>query len=167
MCLLAQIGAIIFGIIALVRGQFSLTRTRIVWGVPARIIGFLLCLPLPVSFGIGLLIGIALVAQGKDVRDPAVRAKFWPVDVAVFLFFLVAAGITAFATAQPVKQKRRRRPREEYVHDDEEEDFEEWEEEDRPRRRRRRLPVEDEADEEEPPRQRRRPSPPPDERFQA
>ena len=44
------IGLIIAGIIALVKGKLSLTKTRAVQGVPARLLGVALMTPLPISF---------------------------------------------------------------------------------------------------------------------
>jgi hypothetical protein len=147
------IGMLVFGIIALVRGQFSLTRTKVVTGVPARIIGLILLLPLPLMLVGGLLIGIVYAAQGKQPTADDLRGVGIVLELGVILTCFLVAVIIAGATAQPPK---RRRPRD----DEDEEDRDEEprprryaeDEEDQPRRRR--------ADEDEGPRPRR-----PDDRY--
>ena len=43
------IGMLIAGIVALIRGKFQLTKASVVEGVPARIIGVIFLLPLPLQ----------------------------------------------------------------------------------------------------------------------
>jgi hypothetical protein len=76
MCTIVMgLGMLIFGIIALVRGQFTLTRTKVVSGVPARIIGFILLLPLPLMLASGLLIGVFYVMRGSSRGPRSYRAS--------------------------------------------------------------------------------------------
>jgi hypothetical protein len=62
-CYCGVVGLIsfIFGLIALIRGEFSLTRSRVVRSGPARIIGALLLLPLLLgtvgAFALGAVYG--------------------------------------------------------------------------------------------------------------
>src|SRR6516162_859822 len=132
---------LIFGIVALIKGKFSLTRGRVVEGVPARIIGLVLCLPFPLGFVIGLALGIGAAAAGRQIDPMSVM----PLDLGLTLGCLVLAVGIAIATAKPTRSKRLRR--------EEDDDYDE--EDDRPRRARRR-PREDDDEEEDLPRRRRR-----------
>jgi hypothetical protein len=156
----------VFGIIALVKGSFNLTRSRVVQKVPARVIGAILLLPFPafvlIPIVVGIVKGAEVAAKGKEftfqdamnVQGPILIAN--AVIVAVCL--LAALGI-AIATARPAKPKKRRERDEE----DRDEDYEDRprprdrddEDDDQPRRRRR-----DDDDDDDPPRRR-----PPDDRF--
>lgn len=106
---------LIFGIIALVKGQFSLKRNRVVDGVPARIIGVILMLPFPLSFCIGFGIGVIAGVQQKKL-DPL---SLVPIDLGLVAICLIAALGLAFATAHPPRKKRLRRREEEYEDYDE------------------------------------------------
>ena len=64
---------LILGIIVLIKGQVMLTRTKEVRGTPARVIGVLLILPLPLGFLAGLLLGAFYVAQGKPVTESEIQ----------------------------------------------------------------------------------------------
>jgi hypothetical protein len=152
LCCLAEIGSFIFGIIALVRGQFSLTRSRVVQKVPARIIGVLLLLPLLAGQGIGFIMGAAkgveFAAKGKEftMQDAMnLQGPLLVVNVLATAVPLLAAFIIAVVTAKPPKPKRRRSG-------DEEEYDEDYD--DRPRRRRR--PDDEEEDDDGASKRRRR-----------
>jgi hypothetical protein len=104
---MCEIVMLIFGIIALVRGKFSLTRKRIVEGVPARIIGVFLILPLPLSLIAGLAFGAGFLAVGKPVEGKELETIGRIVEFAIVaVCFLTALGI-AMATAHPPRPKRR------------------------------------------------------------
>ncbi len=66
--LIAEIGMTIFGIIALTRGKFSLTRNRVVKGIPAYAIGIILTATFPVLFCAGFFAGIVMtiLAHGRQ-----------------------------------------------------------------------------------------------------
>jgi hypothetical protein len=149
MCCVAEIGMLIFGIIALVTGKFSLTRSRVVQGTAARIVGAVLVLPLPLGLLVGVVMGVGLginaAKQGKQGLDQAELAKLQPKITIIegsliAVCFFTALGI-ALATAKPPKKKRRRR-----------DEDEEYDDEDRPRRR----AVREEEDEDDAPPARRR-----------
>jgi Na+/H+-dicarboxylate symporter len=106
---------LIFGILALVKGEFSLTRDRVVDGWPARIIGIVLMIPMPLGFCIGFAIGVATAAQKKELNPMTLL----PLDVGlVITCLLVALGI-AVATAHPRRKKRRRKRPDNYEEYDE------------------------------------------------
>jgi hypothetical protein len=117
-CCFAEIAMFVFGVIALVKGSFSLSRSRVVKDVPARVIGAVLLLPLPVGQGIGFLWGLAIGmekgAKGQQVTAEDIRPiekTLTIINVAVASVCLVAAVAIAVATAQPAKKKRRRAER--------------------------------------------------------
>jgi hypothetical protein len=95
---------LIFGLIALVKGKFSLTRTKTVEGVPARIVGLMLMMPLPAALMAGLAMGTWYAAQGRMPDENEVRETMRGVAVGIVLFFLALALIIAFACARPSDQ---------------------------------------------------------------
>jgi hypothetical protein len=165
MCCIAQIAMFVFGIIALVKGKFALTGSRIVDNVPARIIGVILILPLAMGLLALLIIllffGAQFTANGEQFSIQSTMSLSGPlavVNVGLTIISLLTAFGIAIGTSKSRKSKRRR------LRDGEDdEDYD-----DRPRRRR-----DDDQDEDEPPRQRRRDDEddepprrrPPDDRF--
>lgn len=98
----------IFGIIALVRGRFLLTRAKEVRGWPARIIGILLMAPFPLSFLVGIVLGAVFVALGKKVdagdKDFLLAAQI--AGFAVVAICLIAAIAVALIFSQPIRISR-------------------------------------------------------------
>jgi hypothetical protein len=144
MCCIAEIAMLIFGILALVTGKFSLSRTRVVAGTPARIIGVILLMPLVIGQGGGLALGMfkgmQIAARGGPVDAQALKKELTQeletpiliLNVVVTALSVVAVAVIAVVTAKPVQPKRRRR---------EEDEFEdEYEDEDRRDDERRRRP---------------------------
>ena len=70
MILGAEIGMIVMGIMALVKGQMVLTKKRIVYGAPARFLAIITFLPLPTSFVIATIVAAVSVAKGLGVEVP-------------------------------------------------------------------------------------------------
>jgi len=110
MCCIAEIASLVFGIITLATGKFRLTRNKVVYGAPARIVGGLLVAPLPVALAVGMLYGIVIVA-GKgggqtDILHPPTAMVI--AEVMIFLVFFSAAMIVAMVNAGPPKRKPRR-----------------------------------------------------------
>jgi hypothetical protein len=101
-----SIAMLIFGIIALVRGQFTLTRTKVVSGVPARVIGVILLLPLPLMLAGGLLIGVVLGMQGKQPRPEDIQGPAVLLEVGIILGCMLIAVIIGAVTARPPKRRR-------------------------------------------------------------
>jgi hypothetical protein len=97
---------LIFGIVALAKGSFSLTRGRVVKGIPARMVGLLLVLPFPISFGAGLALGVYAVSTGMPEQQVHDIANV--LGVVIAFGFLIAALVTAFVFATPVEPKRPR-----------------------------------------------------------
>jgi hypothetical protein len=136
MCCLVQIAMLVMGVIAIVKGQIKLSPRRVVDGVPARVIGVVLIMPLPLALFLGFVVGFGLAAQGKNV-DRNTMLIVSPIDIGVVVLALVISLIIGLATSHPVEKRRRREEYDDYDDDDE-----------RPRRRRRRI-YEEENDEDE------------------
>src|SRR5262245_14708848 len=152
---------LIFGIIALSVGRFTLWSNRVVQGTPARIVGGLLLLPLLVGQGgtaiMGAMWGMEREMQGRPLDfqnafreiPQELQTKVTILNIVAVAVPFLAVLVISLVTAKPPKRKkrhrdwdnedddydrprRRRREREEYDEDD-----------DRPRRRRRRDDYED------------------------
>jgi uncharacterized membrane-anchored protein len=107
MCtIVMSIAMLIFGIIALVRGQFTLTRTKVVSGVPARVIGVILLLPLPMMLVGGMLIGVFYAMQGKQPRPEDIQGPAVLLEVGVVLGSMLIAVVIGLATAGPPQRRR-------------------------------------------------------------
>jgi hypothetical protein len=130
-CLIGEIAALIFGIISLVTGKFTLSRNKVVRGAPARVVGLLLVLILPVALGLAVVVAAMLMAQGR-LPDPAhPPVIIYAVEPVVFVIFFSAAIIVAAIYGGP--------PQPVYIRFEEEED-EDFED----RRERYRRPSDDE-----------------------
>jgi hypothetical protein len=100
MCLVLELVMLIVGITTLVKGTFGVGSRHAAKGVPARIAGAILMLPLPLKFLCGMAIGLALAVQEKQVdRNDPVLAYL---ETGITLGCLVTALVLAGATAKPV-----------------------------------------------------------------
>lgn len=162
------IGLAIAGILALVRGRMQISKTKVVVGVPARLLGLLGLTPLPLA----ILVGLIYVAANVDITDPQAAQQFTQEHRGTFtLIEGVCAGlvaITLFVLAavlavSPAEANRRARRKSAVEYDDEydarprrrrrRDDYDENGTDDRPRNRR----VDDDLDEDDDrPRRRRR-----------
>lgn len=114
MCLLIlEIGMLVMGILALVRGKIGLTPNRYVYGLPARIIGVILMLPLPLAFGGGLILGIILAAQGKPVDPKNLESTAAIMAISILVAVGLAVVIIGALTAKPLPPKVQRPPADE------------------------------------------------------
>lgn len=107
MLLVAEIGMLVLGIITVATGKLSTSAGKECRGVPARIAGVLLILPLPISLLIGLMIAVILTSQGRHFDERAA----WPtlVELGVFLVFVITAFVIAGMNAQPIGRATARR----------------------------------------------------------
>jgi len=85
MILGAEIGLLIMGIMAMSQGKLVLTKKRVVFGTPARLLAIVTFLPLPVSFVLGFLLGFAMGASGRNPGDPAVGWQFIALEAGVLV----------------------------------------------------------------------------------
>jgi hypothetical protein len=128
-----EIAMLVIGLLALVRGKMTVTGSRVVVGVPARLLGALALTPLPAAF-VAVIGYVALnapadpeqFAQDKKLTIMAIEAAI-VIGIAVLVF-----GIGAAIGISPAEVERRERRRRRY------EDDEEYEDDDREPRRERR-----------------------------
>lgn len=116
-------------------GKFTLSRSKVVYGTPARMVGLVLILPLPILLFLGVMLGFGMLAQGRELTQQEIdRLKVLSVvlGVTVVLGCFITALCIAAAYGEPARKSRPSWP------ERDDEDF------DRPRR-----PYH--ADEEEPP----------------
>src|SRR5262245_61866839 len=94
MVLAAEIALLLMGIYAVVTGRFLLTRGRVVYGGPARMLGFLASVPLALALAITFLF----------VRDPAnesMRSNVMIIEVGSVLACLALIYIIGWPIAGP------------------------------------------------------------------
>jgi hypothetical protein len=126
LCVL-EVLSLVYGIMTLVRGRFSLGKTKEVRGAPAYVIGVVLLATIPVAVVAAIIINFDDIAKGNGPQPFQMNAKTVLPDVIGVVACWGTALVIAFAKAEPKVDERRR------LADDEYDDYE-----DLPRRRRRR-----------------------------
>ena len=86
---------LIIGIIGFVKGRISVTSKRELRGGGLYAVATLFCLPLPLSFLVGMVAGVAAGSSGKAVDEKtltlvAAVAAWGPILVAMILAFALA-----------------------------------------------------------------------------
>ena len=96
-----QIAMLIGGIVVLCTGKLPVGGGKSVRGGAARLLGFLMMLPLPVAFAMGFALGTWAVQNNRmdDVQTYALA-----IDLGVTLFFALLVGILAACMAKPNTQ---------------------------------------------------------------
>jgi hypothetical protein len=141
MLLLLELGLTIFGIVALIRGKMTLTKKRVVEGTPARLLGILALIPLPLTIIFVLLFGVNKFLQGGTEIDQKEGVLLMGMELFLFLGGFVLVYSIGFAVAtDPSKRKKRKRRADDWEDEDQEDD------DDRPARKKRRIDRDDEDD---------------------
>jgi hypothetical protein len=91
------VALLIIGIIGFVKGRINVTNKRELRGGPMYAVATLFCIPLPLSFVLGLFIGVDATRSGKQLDTGALATA----DVASLAVPLVAAFVIAFVMARP------------------------------------------------------------------
>ncbi len=95
MCLfIFEIALFITGLIALITAKFPLNKGVMLLGPKARIAGVLLMLPIPLAFGIGLIIGVLM---GTGALPYSTQDYIPCIEIAIVL--ACVAGAYGFAYA--------------------------------------------------------------------
>lgn len=108
--MLGLIGCIVmavFGIMTLVRGSMTISKNKVATGGPAYVAGVLLLLPLPLSFAVGVIIGITVGGDINRVRELQESGTLVLVELGIIVGCLVLALVIATANAHPPHQRRR------------------------------------------------------------
>lgn len=119
-----EIGMLIFGFIGLVTGKLKLSAGNEVEGAPARLLGLVAILPLPLALVTGFCIGLSMGPRVHDMQGTFLVIELGLVGICALIVF---GGGAMVAGSQRVERDSRRR------RFDVRDDFEE-----EPRRRRRR-----------------------------
>ena len=136
MILLLELALFTFGIVVLALGKLQFSPNKVVEGLPARLLGIVAMIPMPLAFVIGFIIGFREGLRGGDPQQFA--QKFGPMLAVVELALVVGAAVIVAVTGlliagpsheERIRRRRRRREREA----DDDDDYEP-----RPRRRRAR-----------------------------
>jgi hypothetical protein len=145
-----EIGLIIVGILALVRGRIQLSKGKTVQGAPARLLGLLALTPLPVAFFVIMVYTLA----NTDINRPDLVEK-WAEDnkwtltaieagvvIGIGVLFIILAAVMGKPVAEiehEVKRKRVADYDDEFEDDQPRRSRDEYDDEDddRPRRPRR------------------------------
>ncbi|HEV3079992.1 MAG TPA: hypothetical protein VGY66_09440 [Gemmataceae bacterium] len=104
-CLIAEIVALIGGIMAIAKGQIRMLGSRTVEGTPARIAGVILILPLPLALVAGFMYGVILASQGREFDEKA-KPIAAIMEAAIFLVCMTAAVIVTLTAKQPRRRRR-------------------------------------------------------------
>jgi len=90
MILGAEIGLLIVGIMALVRGKLPLTKKRVVYGLPARLLAIIALLPIPVTFVAAIVFAIVMDTRGQNPASSAVRWTGAGIEAAIVILCIAA-----------------------------------------------------------------------------
>jgi hypothetical protein len=102
----AEVALLFLGLYALIAGKLPTGKKakHEVRGWPARVVGIICLLPLPLSFLVGSIVAVLMVAQGKEVTR---ESFFWlgtAIEGSIVLACAVTAGVLARVYRTPVEQ---------------------------------------------------------------
>jgi hypothetical protein len=143
-----EIGLAIYGLIALIKGRFNISKAKAVTGVPARLLGLVCLTPLPVA----IVAAMIYTAAATDVTDPQKVEQFAQdnmltytlIEAGVVIGIAVLIFVAAAVMARPIEEVERESRRKAREYDDGYDD----------RPRNRRLDEHDEEDDDRPRRKR-------------
>ncbi len=97
-----EIALLVMGFAALVTGKLTLSKGRVVYGAAARWLGAVALLPVPLAFCGGLLVAMAMAANGQPLTEESLR---WPLTgveaAAVVLCLVVIYGVGSAVAVSP------------------------------------------------------------------
>ena len=88
-----QLAILIFGIVILCRRRVSLSNKRVVTGAPAIAIGVIFVSVLPLSFFLGIILGVVMTATG--VAEDRMFGYALAIDFGLLALAIVAALVIA------------------------------------------------------------------------
>lgn len=118
-CLITELCLLVLGIITLVTGKINVSKDKMIVGAPARWIGAVLLLPLPLAFLVGFVWGMMIAAQGRMPDPKELRTIGAVIEIGIFGLCMVVCLIIALSSQKvPVTKVNVRRREPDY--DDEE-----------------------------------------------
>jgi hypothetical protein len=108
-----EIGMLVVGFIALIRGKITLSRGHSLRGVAVRLAGVALLLPIPVAFAAGFVYAAYLAASGEKLNEQDIKLRAGLIELGCTLAFLVlgiviaAAGGTRYGPEEDRPRRRR------------------------------------------------------------
>jgi hypothetical protein len=102
-----EIALLILGIYALATGKLTLSKNKVVQGTPARLLGIIGLVPLPLAFLAGVAYGATQAAQGKDVTSDSVRWTLTGIEAGIVVVCLIALFAIGFAIAKPPEDQKK------------------------------------------------------------
>lgn len=151
---------LIVGIIILIKGRFSVTKTKEIRRPGSIFVGLLFIAPFPLSFLVGAILAANAIAGGQDPGAVAEDTKTLRVVGAIIVLCCVIAGLVlAFVLAKPksdpLPRKRPARDYDDYEDSPRRRRSAEDDEEDRPRRRKRADEAAEDEEDDRPSRRKR------------
>src|SRR5437868_5812470 len=101
----AQIALLCIGLYLLTAGK-SKTGKRVLRGAPARVVGLVFMLPVPLAFMIGIGIGINLGLRHKPFRPEEWKGTSLAIEAVAVVVCLVAGCVIARVYSKPLKKRR-------------------------------------------------------------
>lgn len=103
----AQIAMICIGLYLLIAGK-SKAGKRVLRGGPARVVGLVFMLPVPLAFMIGVGIGISLGLRHKPFHPEEWKGISLVIEAVAVVVCLVAGCVIARLYSKPLKKRRPR-----------------------------------------------------------
>ncbi len=100
----AEVAMFVMGLYALIKGRLMTNKKAkfVVEGWPARVIGVICLLPIPMAIAVGILVAAIMVAQGKQVTEESFRWVGIAIEGSIVLICAITAGILARVYRTPV-----------------------------------------------------------------
>ena len=96
-----EIAMLIFGIMALATGKLKMSKTKAAVGMPARLAGVILVIPLPLAFAVGFVMGFTGKYRAQAIQHYI--GSIQSTEIAIVLLCLAAAGLILWRTAKPIE----------------------------------------------------------------
>lgn len=101
-----EVGFFIAGLVALIRGKFALTPTKVVIGTAARLLGLVLMAPVPLILSVAFGWAAATsVGNEGDIRQSAVRVIRADEVPTIIVCGVVAFGVGSLLSRPPLSRK--------------------------------------------------------------
>jgi uncharacterized membrane protein len=101
----AEVAMIVLGLYILFKGKTVPGKNAkyVVQGWPARFMGIIMLMPIPISFSICFVLGVLWTVQGKNVQDPSFRWAATAIELSVLVICFVAIAIISRFYRIPVE----------------------------------------------------------------